>query len=117
MIGIPRTFRLPMVLLFGAAAAAQTPGAFTPTGKMITPRYLHSTTLLPDGRVLIAGGDSSYSVSDAESSAELYDPVSGTFLPTGSMTTPRDGHTATLLPNGKVLIAGGARHSACCTYT
>jgi galactose oxidase-like protein len=108
------------LLLLGAAvhanvALAQSPGTFTVTGKMITPRSGHTTTLLPDGRVLIAGGDSSYSASDAESSAELYDPVSETFLPTGSMTTPRDGHTATLLPNGKVLIAGGGPRATCCS--
>jgi galactose oxidase-like protein len=100
-------------LLLGAAihasmALAQSPGTFTATGKMITPRFLHTATLLLDGRVLIAGGDSSYAAStSAEASAELYDPVTGTFAATGSMTAPRDGHTATLLPNGKVLIAGG----------
>ena len=83
-------------------------GAFVATGRMIAPRFIHTTTLLFDGRVLITGGDSSYAAStNAESSAELFDSVAGTFVLTGSMTTPRDGHSATLLPNGKVLIAGG----------
>ena len=91
----------------GAMGLAQSAGTFSATGRMIKPRFLHTATLLFDGRVLIAGGDSSYSTANAESTAELYDPVAGTFVATGSMTTPRTSHTATLLPNGRVLIAGG----------
>lgn len=84
-------------------------GAFTPTGPMGTSRWLHTATLLQNGKVLITGGttlrpDGS---SDELSSAELYDPATGAFSPTGSMTTKRGGHTATLLSDGKVLIAGG----------
>ncbi len=86
---------------------AQSPGAFAAAGKMVTPRALHTSTLLPDGKVLLAGGDSAYYFSRTEPSAELYDAASGIFAPTGTMTTPRSGHTSTLLANGKVLIAGG----------
>jgi hypothetical protein len=72
-------------------------GVFTLTGGMTTPRAGHSATLLPDGRVLIAGGSSSFS-------AELYDPSTGIFTATGGMVSPVNG-TAVLLANGRVLIA------------
>jgi hypothetical protein len=58
---------------------------------------------LPNGMVLVAGGE----FVPPLSSAELYDPASETWTETGSLTTLRSGHTATLLPNGKVLVAGG----------
>jgi hypothetical protein len=71
---------------------------------MATARRLHTATLLSNGRVLIAGGEPG---SGALATAEVYDPASGTFSPTGSMATERSEHTATLLSNGRVLIAGG----------
>jgi len=82
-------------------------GTFGATGRMTTIRYLHSATLLPNGKVLIAGGSSISDFSASLATAELYDPSTGTFTPTGGMKSGRGGHSATLLANGKVLIAGG----------
>ena len=84
-------------------------GAFTLTGSMPTTRLGHTATLLNNGKVLTTGGEANWNspISPILSSAELYDPVAGNFMATGSMTIARIGHTATLLNNGKVLIAGG----------
>jgi len=79
---------------------------FAPTGSMAVGRTLHTATLLPDGRVLVAGGWNP--VADASiASAEIYNPATGTFGPTGSMNAARSQHTATLLQSGRVLIAAG----------
>ncbi len=81
------------------------PAASPPRG------IIHTATLLPNGKVLVAGG---FGSSGPLASAELYDPATGPWSPTGSLATARYVHTATLLPNGKVLVAGGddgQRHS------
>ena len=84
-------------------------GTWTPTGSLNLGRYSHTATLLADGRVLVAGGfqQSSFHPPTPVSAAELYDPATGTWSVTGSLVTGRGGHTATLLPNGRVLVAGG----------
>jgi hypothetical protein len=90
-------------------------GTFSPTGPMTTTREAQTAALLPDGRVLIAGGDYNRATASPGSiplaSAELYDPETGTFTPTGSMTLALKGRTATLLPDGRVLMAGGDQWS------
>jgi hypothetical protein len=81
---------------------------FTPTGSMTVPRTGQTITLLRDGRVLLTGGDRAAGFRAQLASAEIYNPASGTFSATGSMSTPREGHTATLLRDGRVLVAGGS---------
>jgi hypothetical protein len=76
-------------------------GSFSATGSMAEARTFHTATLLPSGKVLVAGGG------DENSTAEVYDPATGSFRITGGMEIGRSGHTATLLSNGSVLVAGG----------
>jgi hypothetical protein len=80
-------------------------GTFTPAGSMSTPRMLHAAVLLPNGQVLVAGGQRS----DTEflTSAELFNPATASFSPTGSMINVQTAASATTLDNGIVLIAGG----------
>jgi hypothetical protein len=86
-------------------------GMWTMTGSLNTARHNHTATLLPNGKVLVAGGlNSSIYAADSiyATYAELYDPVAGTWTNTGALNFPRYYHTATLLPDGKVLVAGGS---------
>ena len=76
-------------------------GTWTATGSLNTAHFNHTATLLPNGKVLVAGGDIGLSI------AELYDPAAGTWANTDSLNTGRKCHTATRLPNGKVLVGGG----------
>jgi Kelch motif. len=85
-------------------------GKFSPTGPMTAMRIYQSATLLPDGRILVAGGMSGgrdYATGTFLYSAELYDPKTGTFSPTGAMSDTRVYHTATSLSDGRVLVTGG----------
>ena len=79
------------------------------TGSLNTPRYYHTAVLLPDGKVLVAGGIGASS--QLLDSSELYDPATGKWNATGSLNTPRSSYTASLLPDGKVLFAGGENYS------
>lgn len=82
-------------------------GSWLTNGDMSIARYRHTATLLLNGKVLVTGGANSSGPPGISRSAELYDPVSKTWTYTGDMTTNRGGHTATLLPNGRVLVTGG----------
>ncbi len=101
-------------LTAGAELYTPSTGAWTTTGSMSTARFSFTATLLPNGQVLVAGGESIVNNRWASlSSAELYDPSTGTWTTTGSMHTAREQHTATLLQNGQVLVAGGKNLSCC----
>jgi IPT/TIG domain/Bacterial Ig-like domain (group 2)/Galactose oxidase, central domain/Kelch motif len=102
----PATVQAAVGATSGSTTVQVTGPTFFRVGRLHTSRYAHTATRLPDGKVLIAGGQDS-ATNSVLSSAELYDPALGTFTPTGNMITSRRDHTATLLPNGLVLIAGG----------
>lgn len=75
-------------------------------------RAQHTATLLPDGRVLIVGGyrdlvDFRRRTTNISAKVEIYDPTTGLFTIFGNLSLPRAEHTATLLPDGRVLILGG----------
>lgn len=82
-------------------------GTWTQTGSMHVARIGFTATLLKNGKVLVVGGIGNGGFNDTLASAELYDPVSGTWTLISSMHIARSNFTATLLKNGKVLVAGG----------
>ena len=81
---------------------------WTQTADMNVARHGHTATLLQNGQVLVTGGERfPFWVEDFEDTAELYDPTTDTWNPTDPMTVARANHTATLLQDGRVLVAGG----------
>jgi hypothetical protein len=99
-----------------AAAEIYNPAAgvgFTGTGPSLNvPRFDASAALLNNGRVLVSGGSTCSLPGCPTNAAEIYDPAAGTFsVVAGGMIVPRFEHTATLLTNGDVLVAGG--YSSC----
>lgn len=85
---------------------------WTATGTMITPRFGHTATKLADGRVLVTGGANFYYPRNNRiaytATAEIYDPNTRKWASAGSMSMARINHSATLLPDGKLLAAGGS---------
>lgn len=100
-----------LIVLATAACAKPTletspqAGVLSQTASMHHPRAAHTASSLPNGSVLVVGGMNERVA--ALSSAELYDPETERFKPTGEMGTSRHSHSATVLPDGDVLIAGG----------
>lgn len=95
-----------------------TTGTFTQVGGLAQARYLHTATLLDDGRVLIAGGSTVAAPGalttywygqglQTTASVEIYDPITQTFSPGIPLQTSRQSHTASKLANGNVVFAGG----------
>jgi N-acetylneuraminic acid mutarotase len=98
---------VPLLLVLCALPAQAFVPQWETTGSMVTARCACTATVLPDGKVLVAGGYNGSTPWTVYASAELYDPATGTWESTGSMSGSRAGHKAMLLPNGKVLVAGG----------
>src|SRR4051794_24412421 len=103
-----------VLLLLGSFCEGLSGASFVATGGLAPSRNSHTATLLPNGRVLVAGGYHSGSPFYL-SSVELYDPATGIWAVTASLGTARVDHTATLLPNGKVLVVGGQGGSGALT--
>lgn len=85
-------------------------GVWSPAGALATARAAHTATLLADGRVLVVGGESTNSATGRVNevrTAELYDPATNRWQSAGRLNAARVNHSATLLPDGRVLVAGG----------
>ena len=111
----------PLVAYNSAEVWDPATGTWSATAPMSVTRWSATATVLPDGKVLVTGGFRDMSLAtngtaangqSVNDSAELYDPVAGTWAPTGTMNVRRALHSAILLPSGKVLVTGGRTCSA-----
>jgi N-acetylneuraminic acid mutarotase len=84
-------------------------GQWSLAGSLRTPRYDHTATLLPDGRVLVVGGRRAGGNVGGVSTSEVWDPKLRSWREVGRLNIPRYGHHAILLPGGRVFVAGGFR--------
>jgi hypothetical protein len=92
-----------------ATTALYDPGidSWSPSGSLAEARSRQTATRLEDGRVLVVGGERGSGMGQALASAELYDPSSGLWTGAGALANERADHSATLLPDGTVLVTGG----------
>src|SRR5712691_4739666 len=101
-----------IALLFGALVSPAKAQTWTPTGNLNVSRFVHTTTLLTDGRVLVAGGASVVNGSGPSlNSAETYNPTTGTWTLTPNMAAVHNSPAAVRLTNGRVLLCGDNTNS------
>jgi hypothetical protein len=98
------TFSLAALCIPSPAVATPPTGTWIPVAPMLQPRERAAAALLPDGDVLVAGGENE---ENELQTAEIYDPSRNEWTPTTSMLQPREGAAAAQLANGDVLVAGG----------
>ncbi len=110
---VPRIAFVAFLLSFLIGLPSAWSQTFSPTGNMNIARQSHQATSLPNGDVLVTGGQGSSLIAIAQ--AEVFHPASGTWSITGSNIVARMEHTATLLQDGRVLVVGGAAGNAFCS--
>lgn len=96
------------ISLSGNKLSGHLGGLFASSGSMLYGREYHTATILKDGSILVVGGYFYDGITSFEyGNAEIYNPITGKWSFAGQLNFPRQGHTATLLSDGRVLVAGG----------